>query len=96
MNKETWKGFERVVAKFFGTKRTPLSGSASRHTKSDTLHPELFIECKHRKKMAIWSLYEKTKKMAEEEGKIPVLTLKEKGKKGFLICVHQQDWEKIK
>ena len=40
------KAYERRVAKFFGTKRTPLSGSNSGHTHSDTLHPRLYIEVK--------------------------------------------------
>jgi hypothetical protein len=42
-----WKGYERKVAKYFGTNRTPLSGINSRHdTHSDTLHPSLYIEVK--------------------------------------------------
>lgn len=41
-----WKTYERRVATFFGVHRTPLSGGASRHTRSDTLHPKLFIEAK--------------------------------------------------
>ncbi len=40
------KKYELRVAKFFGTKRTPLSGSNSGHTHSDTLHPRLYIEVK--------------------------------------------------
>ncbi len=40
------KTYERKVAKFFGTHRTPLSGGASRHTRSDTLHAKLYIEAK--------------------------------------------------
>jgi len=37
---------ERRVARYFGVERTPLSGGASRHTRSDTLHPDLFLEVK--------------------------------------------------
>ncbi len=37
---------ERRVARFFGVERTPLSGGASRHTRSDTLHPTLYVEVK--------------------------------------------------
>lgn len=37
---------ERRVARYFGVERTPLSGGASRHTRSDTLHPKLYIEVK--------------------------------------------------
>jgi hypothetical protein len=40
------KAHERRVARWFGTERTPLSGGASRHTRSDTLHPKLYIEVK--------------------------------------------------
>jgi len=46
MNK-TWKSVELRLAKMFGTKRTPLSGGNSGHTRSDTLHKRLFIELKH-------------------------------------------------
>jgi hypothetical protein len=50
MHKGTWKNFERVVAALFGTKRTSLSGGNSKITRSDTMHPYLFIECKTRNK----------------------------------------------
>ncbi len=43
---KAWKSLERRIAKKFGTYRTPLSGGSSRHTASDTLHPELYIEIK--------------------------------------------------
>ncbi len=44
---KAWKERERVIAKLFGTKRTPLSGLSSGHTSSDTLHKEYYIEVKH-------------------------------------------------
>lgn len=43
-----WKRDERSVGEFLGTYRTPLSGGNSRQTRSDTLHPTLFIEVKSR------------------------------------------------
>lgn len=47
MGRGLWKTYERKVAKFFNTNRTPLSGINSRHdTHSDTLHPKLYIEVK--------------------------------------------------
>ena len=47
MANKRWKAYERRVAKFFGTKRTPLSGINSGHsTHSDTLHPRLYLEVK--------------------------------------------------
>jgi hypothetical protein len=43
-----WKQNERAVARYWGSERTPLSGSNSRHgTHSDTLHPTVYLEFKH-------------------------------------------------
>lgn len=47
-HRESWKRFERTVAKDFGTTRTPLSGSVKTITNSDTLHPFIYVECKYR------------------------------------------------
>lgn len=96
-HKSTWKKFERAVAKFFGTCRKALSGGAGQEgqTKSDSHHPKLYIECKLRKKMAIWSLFDDTKKKASSEGKLPVIATKQKGKHGFLITVHSSDLEEF-
>jgi hypothetical protein len=47
---KTWKAVERRVARFFGSERTPMSGGNSKHTRSDSLHPRLYIEVKSRKK----------------------------------------------
>jgi len=83
----TWKQRERQVAADFGTKRTPLSGGNSGHTRSDTLHPTLFIEHKHRKAHAVVKLYDETAEMAASEGKVPVVTLSQHGRAGYLIVV---------
>jgi hypothetical protein len=53
----TWKSFERQVASFFGTTRTPLSGMCENLTKADTLHDHLFIECKLRSEFSIVGKY---------------------------------------
>ena len=92
MADKTWKARERAVAKFFGAKgRTPLSGGNSGHTRSDTLHNMLFIEHKHSVRHAITNLWDKTKKMALKEKKIPVVTLSVKGRKGFWVLIHSAD-----
>ena len=82
-----WKKIERKVARELGTERTPLSGSASRLTASDTLHPKYFVEVKYRKKWALWTLFVKTHLKAAEEKKIPILVLKEKGQWGELYVM---------
>lgn len=95
-SKSCWKGFESLVASFFGTKRVPLSGSNSRHgTNSDTLHEKVYIECKVRNKFSLWSLFEDTERKANVENKIPVVAIKEKGKKGFLLLIRPNDIKKI-
>lgn len=95
-SKTCWKSFERLVAGFFGTKRVPLSGSNSGHnTNSDSMHNELYIECKVREKFAIWSLFDDTEKKAKNESKIPIVALKQKGEKGFLLVIRPENLEKI-
>lgn len=95
-SKSTWKAFERTVAAMFGTKRVPLSGSNSGHnTNSDSLHPHLYIECKVRGKSAIWSLFSDTEKKAKVEGKIPLVALKQKGERGFIIVLRPEHLKEI-
>jgi hypothetical protein len=92
MADKTWKARERSVARFFGAEgRTPLSGGNSRHTRSDTLHDDLFIEHKHSVRHAITNLWDKTKAMAAKESKIPVVTLSVKGRPGFWVLTHSSD-----
>jgi len=78
MNKQTWKNFERTVAKNFGTERTALSGGNSKITRSDTMHDKLFIECKMRKSFSGIALYKNIEIQAKKEKLIPVLILRQK------------------
>ncbi len=76
---KTWKAVERRVAKLFHTRRTPLSGRSSQHgTSSDSLHPELYLEVKHRQKHSAVELFRDTKAKATKEGKRPVVILAQK------------------
>lgn len=79
----------------FGSTRTALSGSNSKVTASDTLHPDLFIECKLKAKDAVHTLYEDTRQKAKVENKIPMLALKKKGARGFLIVARPEDLPEI-
>lgn len=95
-SKSAWKSFERLVASFFGTKRVPLSGSNSGHgTNSDSLHPKIYIECKVRGKISLWSLFTDTENKAKVEGKVPVVAIKQKGERGYLLVMRPDDLEKI-
>ncbi len=92
-SKTTWKNAEREVGRFHNPltgRRTPLSGSNSGMTHADCLGVEgMFIEVKYRKSFALWTLYTNTRNLAKKEGTIPVVTIKEKSKKGFIDLIHQ-------
>lgn len=95
-SKSAWKSFERTVATYFGTRRVPLSGSNSGHgTNSDSLHPKLYIECKVRGKISLWQLFVDTEQKAKIEGKVPVVAIKQKGEKGYLLVIRPEDLEKV-
>ena len=87
-NTSNWKNTEREVAKAFGTTRAPVCNNL---THSDTFSDSLYIEVKKRKRFWIWGLFEETKKKALKEKKIPVVAIKQKSRKGFLILVRPED-----
>ena len=95
-HRNTWKNFERVVAKDFGASgRTPLSGGNSGHTRSDTLHPRLFIECKLRARFAPCRTYDEAAELADKEDKVPLVALKEKGRAGYYLILRPEDLPRI-
>ncbi len=91
MNKSNWKGFERDISALFGTTRTPLSGGNSKHTRSDTLHKKLFFEAKKRKTHSVITLWKETKKLADKEGKIPVVALRAGDTRGIFLLIEVND-----
>ena len=96
MADKSWKQFERRVADYFHGRRNPLSGGNSGSgTRADVMHDRLFIECKQRKKFSIVSLWDSVKKLADREGKTPVVCLAEKNRPGFWIVVHSDDFLKL-
>ena len=95
MADKAWKALERRIARFFGTERTALSGGNSKGTRSDTLHPDLFIEAKQRKKHTAITLWNDTRELALVEKKIPVVCLAEKHRPGFWILIHSDDLDDV-
>ena len=91
MHRKTWKAFEQRVARFFGTRRNPLSGGNSGNTRSHSRHDSLSLESKHGKRNALWSLFLKTRPLAVKEGKIPVICTGSSNQEGFLVTVHSND-----
>ena len=88
---KTWKQFERTVAKFFNTERNPLSGGNGKISRSDSLHPKLYIEDKYSVKSSLVTLFEDTDTKASLEEKLPVICTKKRGQNGFLITIHSED-----
>jgi len=94
MPTKNWKNVERKVARKFGTERTPLSGGASRHTLSDTLHDKYYIEIKYRKKIPFMTTYREAVENAKKEGKLPMVIFKEKGSHVEILMMSVDDFLK--
>lgn len=92
-HRRTWQRKEQQAAKLFGSRRKVLSGSSGRddETRSDSVHPRLYIETKLRAASATRTLWEATRTLARREGKTPVLMLYGKGKVGALVVCHEGD-----
>lgn len=82
-----WKRFERQTAASLHTLRTPLSGSASRITSSDSLHPDLYVEAKFRRHNPTVHLFRDTAALAAAENKIAVLALRESDTPGAVAVM---------
>jgi len=95
MDRSTWKKDEMKVARFFDTVRTPLSGISSRHSGSDTLHKDLYIEIKMRKKIPFLKTFKETIEQAKEENKIPLVVFREKGSRIPIVMCNLNDLKKI-
>lgn len=79
MGDKAWKRAERKGATAIGATRTPLSGSVSGHTSSDTLHPVIYLEMKYRKTFGVVSQIRREEVKAKKEGKIAVLGFQQRG-----------------
>jgi hypothetical protein len=92
-HRRTWQRKEQQAASLFGSRRKVLSGSSGRddETRSDSVHPRLYIETKLRASSATRTLWEATRDLARREGKVPVLMLYGKGKVGALVVCHEGD-----
>lgn len=89
-----WKNFERYIASIFNTTRNALSGGNSKMTRSDSLHPDLFISCKYTKAnhARLRALVDEEREKAEAEGKIAVTVIGEAGdRSNALVVLHLKD-----
>lgn len=91
MSNKSWKQAERRISKYLGTTRTPLSGGNGKQTRSDTLHPAIFVEIKQKKRHTTYTLYRNTKTLARKEKKVPLVVLDEVRAPGQLFVIHSAD-----
>jgi hypothetical protein len=88
---KAWKQAERRIARYLGSTRTPLSGGNGKQTRSDTLHPSIFVEIKQRRRHTTYTLYRNTKNLARKEKKVPLVVLDEVRAPGQLFVIHSDD-----
>jgi hypothetical protein len=53
------------------------------------------VVTKLRQSHAARVLHDQTRALARLEGKVPVLALADKGRPGFLVCIHSDDLEAV-
>ena len=93
--KNTWKGHERKTARILGGERIPCSGVSGTKLKGDVFHERFFVECKFRAHLFVYSVFQKVKEQASKTGKIPLLVLKQKYRKGELVVLDLNDFQKL-
>lgn len=93
-HKSTWKARERQVARYLGTRRTPLSGGGSGHTRSDTLHERLFVEVKLRARFPLLEYWDKARAEAGRS-EVPLVRIVQKGTPEYWLLWHHKDTERL-
>lgn len=91
-----WKAFERYIASIFNTTRNSLSGGNSKMTRSDSLHPDLFISCKYSKSnhRMLRRLVDEEREKATAENKLAVVINGESNdRSNALVTIHLKDLE---
>lgn len=88
MHRRTWQKFEQAVARFFGCQRSgPMQSKDANDIDHDTLH----VQCKHGKRHAIISVWDAAKLVADKDGKIPCVAIRQTGRKGWWLLVKADD-----
>jgi hypothetical protein len=92
-HKTTWKRREAKAAALFGARRQRCSGSSGRPdcSRSDSTHERLYLETKLRGHHAAVALLDEVKAQARREGRVPVLCLATKGRRGIVLVLDAAD-----
>jgi len=97
--KRTWQKLEQRGCAKFGGRRTPLSGSNSQHGTSadciETDYPWLYIEIKLRASVLHHTIFKLAAKMAQKEGKTPILVTHVKNEESELVTLRIEDFLEI-
>lgn len=91
MGEKRWKRSERDIARSFGTERVLEKGRDVPDFETDTMVGEV----KSRKTLPKWltEAVTQARRYAQPlNSKLPVLCLKEKGMRGFLVVIHSDDF----
>lgn len=94
MSDKPWKQFERFIAGIFTSTRNALSGGNSKMTRSDSLHPNLFISCKYTRNnnRTLRDLLYEERQKADVEGKTAVLCIGEfDDRQNTMVVLHLKD-----
>jgi hypothetical protein len=96
-HRRTWQKREQKAAAAIGAKRQPGSGSSGREdqTRSDSVHPRLYLECKLRAAHAVINLWDDTAAKAKREKKTPLVCLSVKGRPGRWWLLHHRDVKRL-
>ena len=78
MSDKAWKNEERTVARMFGTERALMKGTEE---KSDIISDLFMVDVKLRKRWNVQSWYRELRQASRKQGKIPILTVREPGKR---------------
>lgn len=92
---KAWKDHERRTARKLGGARNPLSGSLSHSTRADIIHPQLYVECKYRRRFALLTTMRQVEQQARKEGKTPLLVLQQKNARHAYVLLKLNDLEAI-
>jgi hypothetical protein len=94
MADKPWKVFERYIATIFCTTRNALSGGNSKMTRSDSLHPSIFISCKYTQanNKRLRDLVAEERVKAAVEKKVAVCVIGEfNDRQNSLVVLHLKD-----
>lgn len=84
MSDANWKAEERKVAHMFGTSRQLMKGTDE---KSDIISDLFMVDAKLRKRWSVQQWYRDLKAASRKQSKIPILTIREPGKKLRLAVI---------